>query len=127
MRRLALCVLVLAFFTAASTAEAAGLSVKRARSAAYALTKRVGTAEGASYAAAGYCKRRSARHVNCWGAIVFSDGTAAAQRIKVVKRRRVKAARYGRVYTGTVTDSGGGGGANDEWAVCTSGGFCVGS
>ena len=128
MRRLTGCLLVLGLLFGASTAEAGGLSIKRARTAAYKLTQKVGVANGASYALAGYCRRKSARRVDCWGALIDSDGSAAAQRIRVTKGRKVRATRYGRVYTGTLTDSGGGrGGANDEWAVCTSGGFCVGS
>ena len=127
MRRLTDSLLVLGLIFGVPAADAGGLSIKRARSAAYKLTYKVGVQDGASYALAGYCTRKSTRRVHCWGAIVDSDGSASAQRIKVVKGRKVRATRYGRVYNGTVTDSGGGGGANDEWSVCTSGGFCVGS
>ena len=130
MRRLTVCLLAFGFLLGTSAAEAgaASLSIKRARTAAYKLTRKIGAREGASYALTGYCKRKSSRRVNCWGAIIFADGTAAAQRIKVVKRSKVRAAVYGRVLTGNLTDDGGGGGGtNEEWAVCTPSGQCVGS
>ena len=127
MRRLAACFVLLGLLFAAPAADAAGLSVKRARSAAYKLTYKVGVADGASYALAGHCKRKSARRVDCWGALIYSDDSAAAQRIKVVKGRRVRATRYGKIHTGSLREGGGRSGANDQWAVCTSGGFCVGS
>ena len=103
------------------------MSVKRARTAAYKLTRKAGERVGASYALAGYCKRKSRRRVNCWGAVIYSDGSAEAQRIKVVKGRKVRTKAYGRVLSGNLTEGGGGGGASDEWAVCSPGGFCVGS
>jgi hypothetical protein len=120
------------FGTVSVESMAAGkLSIKSARKAAYKLTRKVGAREGAVYALAGYCKRKSARKVRCWGAIVFADGSAAAQRILVTRKRgKVKARRYSKIYEGTLTDDGGSGasgGTSDEWAVCTSGGFCVGS
>jgi hypothetical protein len=130
VRRLVACLLALGLLlgTAAADANAASLSVKRARTAAYKLTRKIGAREGASYALAGYCKRKSSRRVNCWGAIIFGDGSAVAQRIKVVRRRKVRASVYGRVLSGNLTDDGGGGGgANEEWAVCTPSGQCVGS
>ena len=126
MRRLAACLAILGLLAGVPTADAA-LSVKRARSAAYKLTYKVGVADGAAYALAGHCKRRSANRVDCWGALIYSDDTAAAQRIRVTKGRRVRARRYGRVYSGSLSEGGGRSGANDQWAVCTSGGFCVGS
>ena len=127
MRRLAVCLTLLGLLLAAPAAEAAGLSIKRARSAAFKLTYKVGVAEDAAYALAGHCKRKSARRVDCWGALIYSDRSAAAQRIKIVKGRKVSAKRYGRIYTGSLSEGGGSSGANDQWAVCTPGGFCVGS
>jgi hypothetical protein len=128
--RLAASVLVaaLAFgIVAVDVASAHKLSIKRARKAAYKVTRKVGEQRGAVYALAGYCKRKSKHRVNCWGAIVFADGGAAAQRIKVKLRgHKAKARRYGKVFTGTITGDAGSGGS-DEWAVCTPDGACVGS
>ena len=109
-------------------ASAAKLSKKRAVKAAYKLARRVAKAEGAVYAVAGYCKRRSARRVNCWAGIVWANGYGAAQRVSVVKRGgKVRARRFGRVYRGYVggRDSGE---SESEWAVCgIRSSVCVGS
>ena len=129
MRRFVACFLAFGLLFAVFTVEAqAALSIKRARLAAYNLAKKVGEQDGASYVFAGYCKRKTANRVNCWGALIYDDGTAAAQRISVVKGERVKARRFGGVVSGSLTEGGdSGGGANDEWAVCSPNGFCVGS
>ena len=131
MRRLVACSLTLGLLLGIIGLEAQAaerLSIKRAESAAYNLTRKVGEQEGAGYALAGYCKRKSATKVNCWGALVHDDGTAAAQRITVAKGRRVKAKRYGSAITGDLSGSGyEGGGVSDEWAVCSPSGFCAGS
>jgi hypothetical protein len=127
-----LCGVALAMLPASAPAgdasAARSLTLTRARTSAYSLTRRIGAANGAVYAVAGFCKRASANHVNCWGAIVFDNYDAAAQRISVTKRgSRVSARVFGRVYTGNIgakppSSSGG------EWAVCgIHQSVCVGS
>lgn len=110
------------------TASAHTLSKSRARSKAYALARQVGTREGAAYAIAGFCKRKSAHRVDCWAGIIWSDQSGAAQRVKVVlKGGKVRARRYGTVYRGSVGErqSGQSGG---EWAICgIHQSVCIGS
>ena len=110
------------------TASAAKLSKKRAVKAAYKLARRVARREGAVYAVAGYCKRRSARRFNCWAGIIYANYYGAAQRVSVVKRGgKVRARRFGRIHRGYVgeRESGESGG---EWAVCgIRSSVCVGS
>ncbi len=112
----------------AGEASAAKLSKKRATKAAYAVAQKVGAAEGAAYAFAGYCKRRSSRKVICWAAIVWSNRYGAAQRVSVVREGgKVRARRFGKIYRGYVGGrrSGQSGG---EWAVCgIRSSVCVGS
>jgi hypothetical protein len=112
----------------AGAASAKVLTKKRATKAAYKLARRVGKQQGASYAFAGFCKRRSAHRVECWAAIVFGNGDGAAQRVRVTLRHgHVKAKRHGKVYEGNVgqrqqSESG------SEWAVCgIHQSVCVGS
>lgn len=104
------------------------LSASRARQAAYGVAQRVGAQEGAVYAVAGYCKRRSAKRVSCWAGIVFDDYTGSAQQVMVtLVGTKVRARRVGRVYTGSVGErqseqSGG------EWAICgIRSSVCIGS
>jgi hypothetical protein len=112
----------------ASSASARGLSKKRAAKAAYRLARKVGKREGAVYAIAGFCKRRSARRVECWAGIVFSNYYGAAQRVRVTLRHgKTHARRHGKVYKGYVgrQEQGESGG---EWAVCgIHQSVCVGS
>ena len=112
----------------AGSASAHTLSKKRAAKSAYALARSVGAKEGAVYAIAGYCKRRSAHRVDCWAGIIWGDQSGAAQRVKVVLRGgRPRASRYGRVYSGNVGErsSGESGG---EWAICgIRSSVCIGS
>jgi len=93
--RLSVCVLAtgLAFGTVAGEAAASSrLSITRARRPH---TRSRARSEGASYALTGYCVRKSARRVPCWGAIIWSDGSAAAQKILVTKKAgKVQARRY---------------------------------
>lgn len=112
----------------AGTASAHTLSKKRAARAAYALAQKVGANEGAVYAIAGYCKRRSAHRVDCWAGIIWSDNSGAAQRVKVVLRGgKARASRYGRVYSGNVGDRSAGE-SGGEWAICgIRSSVCIGS
>ena len=109
-------------------ASAHNLSKKTARAKAYRLARQVGTKEGAVYAIAGFCKRKSAHRVDCWAGIIWSDLTGAAQRVKVVlSGGKVHARRYGTVYSGSVGErqSGQSGG---EWAICgIHSSVCIGS
>ena len=120
------CLAVVAALPGAASAHT--LSKKRAAKAAYGLARSVGAREGAVYAVAGYCKRKSAHRVDCWAGIIWGDLSGAAQRVKVVLRgRKVRAARYGTVYQGSVgeRDSGQSGG---EWAICgIRQSVCIGS
>ena len=114
--------------TSAEGSAAASLTLTRARTAAYSLARSVGAQEGASYAIAGYCKRRSANHVNCWAAIIFANYDAAAQQVSVTRSRgKVRARKFGRIYTGNIGPKP----ANEstgEWAVCgIRSSVCVGS
>jgi hypothetical protein len=113
---------------ATNSSAAAALTLTRARTAAYSLARSVGAQEGAVYAVAGFCKRRSSSHVNCWAGIVFANYDAAAQRVSVTRvGRRVRARRFGRIYTGNIgqkqsSQSGG------EWAICgIHSSVCIGS
>ena len=112
----------------ATPASAKVLSKKRAAKAAYRLARKVGRREGAVYAIAGFCKRRSAHRVECWAGIVFSNYYGAAQRVRVTLRHgKTHAKRHGRVYKGYVgqqeqSESGG------EWAICgIHQSVCIGS
>lgn len=131
MRLNRLLALPLCLVMVVSTPGALGASVltkKRAVRAAYRLAQSVGAQEGAVYAIAGYCKRKSAKHINCWAGIVWSDYSGAAQRVTVTLRGgKVRAQRFGRVYTGQLDqqDSGESGG---EWAICgIHSSVCIGS
>jgi hypothetical protein len=124
----ALVVLLVGALVAPGVASARTLSLNRARLAAYHVARSVGAQEGAVYAIAGYCKRHSAVHVNCWAAIIFDDYTGAAQQVSVTLRGgKVHPRRFGRVYTGSVgqqssSQSGG------EWAICgIHSSVCIGS
>jgi hypothetical protein len=114
--------------TPVATPASAKLSKKRAAKAAYRLARKVGKREGAVYAIAGFCKRRSARRVECWAGIIFSNYYGAAQRVRVTLRHgKVRAKRHGKVYRGYVgeREQGESGG---EWAVCgIHQSVCVGS
>jgi hypothetical protein len=129
LRRLLVLPLCLALIGAAP--EALGSSVltrTRAVRAAYRLAQSVGAQQGAVYAIAGFCKRKSSKHVNCWAGIVWSDYSGAAQRVSVTLRGgKVRAQRFGRVYTGQLgqQQSGESGG---EWAICgIHSSVCIGS
>jgi hypothetical protein len=114
--------------SAGDASSARALTLTRARTAAYNLARHRGAAAGAVYAVAGFCKRQSTNRVNCWGAVVFANYDAAAQRVAVRKHgSRVTATTFGRLYTGNIgqkpaSQSGG------EWAVCgIHQSVCVGS
>jgi hypothetical protein len=130
--RLAIVVAALACLAPAAlsapAASAHTLSKKRALGKAYALARSVGTREGAVYAIAGYCKRRSPHRVDCWAGIIFADSTGAAQRVKVtLEGRRVRAARYGRIYSGDVGERRSGQ-SGQQWAICgIRSSVCIGS
>ena len=131
MRRRHLLLLPLCLALTATAPEALGSDVltgKRAVRAAYKLARSVGEQQGAVYAIAGYCKRKSAKHINCWAGIVWSDYSGAAQRVSVTLRDgKVRAQRFGRVYTGQLDEqeSGESGG---EWAICgIHSSVCIGS
>ncbi len=99
-----------------------------ARQAAYRLARRVGAAEGAVYAVAGYCRRASATRVTCWAGIVWSDYSGAAQKVLVRQvGSKVRAQRVGRVYTGSVGEQSSGQ-SGGEWAICgIHQSVCIGS
>lgn len=132
LRRLAVlltCAGLLAAFGAAEAAPAKVLTKARATRAAYQLAQQIGYAEGAVYAVAGYCKRRSAYRFTCWAGIVWSDYSGAAQRVAVRMRgKRVTATRFGRVYTGNLGGGQESGQSGGEWAICgIHQSVCIGS
>lgn len=131
MRRFRPLALTLGVALLVCSAEASGSSVltkKKATRAAYRVAQTVGAQEGAVYAIAGFCKRRSAARMTCWAGIVWSDYSGAAQRVAVrLVDGRIRAQRFGRIYTGQLDEqeSGESGG---EWAICgIRSSVCIGS
>jgi hypothetical protein len=124
---------LIAAVPAADVASAHKLSRKRAVKAAYKLTNKLAVQDGAQYAFAGRCKRLSAHRFRCWGAIVWTDYNGydyygAAERIRVrLKGGKVRARRYGHVYSGPIGDTGASTGSS-EWAICgIHQSVCIGS
>ena len=131
MRWLAVVALVLAATLGASDVASAKLSTGAAKRAAYRVAKKVGEQRGAVFAVAGYCDRKSANRVVCWGAVVYPDNQGCAQQVSVRRARgRTRAARVGRSYCGDLSDEAerNSGSGSNEWAICgIRQSVCVGS
>jgi hypothetical protein len=130
-RWLAVLVLALAASLAATDVASAKLSKGSAERATYRLAKRVGQQGGAVLWAAGYCKRKSADRVVCWGAVVYPDYEGCAQQVSVRKSgAQLSARRVGRRYCGDVSDEAeqNSGSRSGDWAICgIRSSVCIGS
>ena len=123
--------LLLAASLAVSDVAAAKVSTGAAKKAAYGVAKRVGERDGAVFAVAGHCSRKSSDHVVCWGAVVYPDNSGCAQQVSVKRRRgKLSARRSGRSYCGDLSEEAeqNSGSSNNEWAICgIRQSVCVGS
>ena len=135
LRRPRLVVLLVSVFLLCGAVGAdmasAALSKKSAQRAAFKVAKQAGQSSGAVLWWAGKCKRRSANHVVCWGAVVYASYEGCAQKIAVRRSGgRTRARRSGRTYCGDLSEEAqqNSGSSSGEWAVCgIRSSVCIGS